>query len=56
MKTPCEGDFCGRVIERDGSCIITRADLDECDVVHIIPKGKGDAVRSLLFHVVPILI
>ncbi|KAI0255682.1 hypothetical protein BJV78DRAFT_1172482 [Lactifluus subvellereus] len=41
--------FRGCVMTRDGSrCIVTRADPDECDAAHIIPKGKGDAYIQLI--------
>ncbi|KAH7886545.1 hypothetical protein F5I97DRAFT_1004534 [Phlebopus sp. FC_14] len=40
--TPGRAGFRDNILNRDGSCVITRADSRICDAAHIIPRYKGD--------------
>ncbi|KAH7886575.1 hypothetical protein F5I97DRAFT_1926900 [Phlebopus sp. FC_14] len=40
--TPGRAGFRGKILNRDGSCVITRAHNRICDASHIIPRCKGD--------------
>src|SRR6266404_2379597 len=32
------------ITRRDGCCVVTGEDVEDCDAAHIIPRSKGDAV------------
>jgi hypothetical protein len=36
------------IVNRDGGCVVTLEDEDECDAAHLIPASKGDEVRFLI--------
>ena len=56
-RTQCSSSFCERVTSRDGDfCVATGEPKNFCDAVHIIPRAKGDSVRSRPFEVVAVLI
>ncbi|KAH7886539.1 hypothetical protein F5I97DRAFT_1003754 [Phlebopus sp. FC_14] len=40
--TPGRAGFRDIILDRDGSCVITRADNRICDAAHVIPRCKGD--------------
>ncbi|KAH7886550.1 hypothetical protein F5I97DRAFT_1926849 [Phlebopus sp. FC_14] len=40
--TPGRAGFRDNILNRDGPCVITRADSRICDAAHIIPRCKGD--------------
>lgn len=37
-------NFRDEVIQRDGSCLITRAPAEMCDAAHLILRSKGNEV------------
>ena len=44
--TERRADFRQRVIERDGTCVMTGDLIHNCNACHIIPHVKGDDVCS----------
>src|SRR5258708_7082335 len=44
--TDRRADFRQRVIERDGTCVITAEPADLCHACHILPHSNGDDVCS----------
>jgi hypothetical protein len=50
-QTPRRSRFRDDVVERDGSsCHFTGVSEELCDAAHIVPRSKGDEVRSRLSH------
>jgi hypothetical protein len=48
-QTPRSNNFREDVIRRDGhACVVTEEEEDLCDAAHLIPRSKGDEVRSVV--------
>ena len=48
-QTPRSNHFREDVIRRDGyACVVTQEAEDLCDPAHLIPRCKGDEVRSVV--------
>jgi hypothetical protein len=45
------GSFREKIVQRDGSCIITGEKVELCDAAHLIPGGKGDEVMSSIIWI-----
>jgi hypothetical protein len=43
--------FREKIVQRDGSCVITGQQLELCDAAHLIPRGKGDEVMSSIIWI-----
>jgi hypothetical protein len=46
IMTQRSGEFREQIVQRDGSCVITRKAAEICDAAHLIPRAKGDRVIS----------
>jgi hypothetical protein len=44
---PYKDRFRRHIVRRDCKCVVTRGNPDLCDAAYIIPRKKGDAVRSM---------
>jgi hypothetical protein len=48
-QTPRSNNFRADVIRRDGdACVVSQQEGVDCDAVHLIPRSKGDEVRSVV--------
>ena len=47
-------DFGQKLIERDGTCVLTGDRPFYCDACHFLPHSKGDTVRALFFDLTSI--
>jgi len=45
------GRFSEKIMQQDGSCIITGKEAELCDVAHLIPRGKGNEVMSSIIWI-----
>jgi hypothetical protein len=46
IRTERSTNFRRKIVERDGSCVITGELAERCDAAHLIPGVKGDGVIS----------
>lgn len=51
--SPTNGhNFREKVIQRDGSCVITKKPAEYCDVAHLIPRAKGNEVNTYILIII----